>query len=81
MQEEQGAGSGRAATCSARAGDVEVAEAAQAPPLRDRQEPSWGKHHLATDESVEGEVVEQVPDVPAPRVQPKKQSRSKRKSK
>jgi hypothetical protein len=60
MQEEQGAGSGRAATYSARAGDVEVAEAAQAPPLRDRQEPSWGKHHLATGESVEGEVVERA---------------------
>ena len=30
---------------------------------------------------VEGEVVEQVPDAPAPRVQPKKQTRSKRKGK
>ncbi len=56
MQKE-GGGSGRAATHSARAGGFAVAEAAQTPPLRDRQEPSWGNDHLATDESVEGEVV------------------------
>ncbi len=39
------------------------------------------KNGSASAAVVEGEVVEPTPDVPAPRVQPKKQSRSKRKSK
>jgi hypothetical protein len=59
MQEE-GGGRRRAATHSARAGGFEVAESAQTLPLKNRPAPSWGNDHPATDESVEGEGVEQA---------------------